>query len=102
MEDATNQTAPSSNRSILGALKEFFRQGKLLPKDVVVVFLAVALLGIFSRYFGSRAFFRSQYYETLYTDMKYMLYEYLYGLAARSSGFSLFPLLLLSLYIALR
>ena len=53
-----------------------------MPRDVVIVFLATAVLSVVSFYYGSRGFFRMQFLESLGSQRLYSLYEYLYWFAA--------------------
>lgn len=82
-------------RSVRVELKVLLREAKLLHRDLIIVFLSVAILGIVSYYFGSRRFFRQTYYGVLSGDELYMLYEYLYWFVGEFTVSFIVPLLII-------
>ncbi len=48
------------------------------PRDVIAVFLVVAIVGILSNQFGSKRFFFDQWHDTLGGEPLYDLYQYLF------------------------
>lgn len=93
MNERTTGTPPPTDTSVRGALRQFFHEAKNVPAQVVIVFLAVAVFGILSRYFGSRVFFRELFYVELSGDRLYILYEYLYWFASEAVWFFILPVL---------
>lgn len=79
-------------RSIRSALRAFFAEVRSAPRDVIIVFLVTAVVGILSARFGSKRFFYEQWYATLGRDPLYDLYQYIYWF---SSEFVLYFVLLL-------
>ena len=76
---------------------EFFRAVRRMDRDVIVVFLAIAVLNILSYYFGSRRFFRMQFGEALGNDQLYSLYEYLFWFVSECCISFVLPLALIRL-----
>jgi len=96
MNDRRENT-PEEHRdggSIRESLAAFYREARSTPFQVVVVFVSVAVLGILSRYYGSRLFFRDLYYEQLGSDPNYLLYEYLYWFGSEFLWFFIVPVVL--------
>jgi CAAX protease family protein len=91
MKQADKQT----DKSILSALKGFYTESRTLPLQLVVVFLAVAILGILSRYFGSRRFFYDNYYQDFIHDPFYNLYEYLFWFGSEIIWYFIIPIALI-------
>lgn len=85
-------------RSIRTALRAFIDESKRTPRDVIIVFLAVAAVGIISHHLGSRRFFFDQWHAVLGSDPLYDLYQYLYWFA---SEFVIYFVLLLPVMLLL-
>jgi len=91
------KTGPQRNdeeRSIRSALRSFLAEARSAPRDVVLVFLVTAVVGILSARFGSKRFFFEQWYDVLGRDPLYELYQYVYWFS--SEFFLYFVLLLLA------
>ncbi|MBN1448582.1 MAG: CPBP family intramembrane metalloprotease [Bacteroidetes bacterium] len=85
-------TGSREERSLRGALHSFLREARSAPRDVLLVFLVTAVVGILSARFGSKRFFFDQWYDTIGRDPLYELYQYLYWF---SSEFLVYFILLL-------
>jgi membrane protease YdiL (CAAX protease family) len=85
-------TDQNEERSIRAALRSFVETARAAPRDVVIVFLVTAIVGVLSHKFGSKRFFFDQWYGDLGKDQLYELYQYLYWFG---SEFVLYFLLLL-------
>ncbi len=92
MKGGHNGTDRKEERSLRTALLAFMDETRRAPRDVLVVFLTVAIVGILSNQFGSKRFFYEQWYGQLGMDRLYDLYQYLYWF---SGEFVLFFLLLI-------
>lgn len=84
--------------SIRHALRAFLAEARRTPRDVTIVFLAVATVGILSYHFGSKRFFYDTWYATLGGDPLYDVYQYLYWFA---SEFIIYFILLLAVVVLL-
>jgi membrane protease YdiL (CAAX protease family) len=98
MSRSKHGTGRDEERSLRTALHAFMAEVRRAPRDVVIVFLTVAIVGIFSYQFGSKRFFYEQWYATLGREPLYELYQYLYWFG---SEFVLFFLLLIPVIIFL-
>ncbi|GEM_PF-100744 len=79
--DSRGETAGRNNPgggALLGELRHFLDAARAAPRDVVIVFLATAVIVTLSYYFGSRRFFRGIFFDALGNDRLYSLYEYLF------------------------
>ena len=85
-------------RSLTTALRAFTDEARRTPRDVVLVFLVTALVGILSHRIGSKRFFYDQWYAELGRDPLYELYQYMYWFA---SEFVIYFLLLLPVILLL-
>jgi uncharacterized protein len=97
--------APSDDRapepgkqSLRKDIRAFIDEMRRMPRDVIIVFLAVAVVGILSHHYGSKRFFYEQWHAVLGTDRLYDLYQYLYWFA---SEFVLYFLLLIVVIVLL-
>lgn len=88
----------AGERSLGTALRAFITEARQAPRDVVIVFLTVAIVGIFSFQFGSKRFFYDQWYADLRGERLYDLYQYLYWFG---SEFVFFYLLLIPVILFL-
>lgn len=79
-------------RSIRSALRAFVEEARSAPRDVILVFLVTAVVGILSARFGSKRFFFEQWYDVLGRDPLYDIYQYVYWF---TSEFVLYFVLLL-------
>ena len=95
---APGNSTPREERSIRTALRAFITATRAAPRDVVLVFLVTAVVGILSNRFGSKRFFFDQWYDVLGSDARYELYQYLYWFA---SEFVIYFLLLLPVILFL-
>jgi uncharacterized protein len=85
---------PRAKFSLAAELRNFFTVAGTVPRDVVVILLAAAILPVLSHYFGSRRFFYTIAYESLSADRLYTLYEYLYWFASEFAIDFVVPLIL--------
>jgi uncharacterized protein len=89
---------PTEHGSVRQALRSFLDEVRRAPRDVVIVFLVVAAVGIISHHFGSKRFFFDQWHAELGADRLYDLYQYLYWFA---SEFVIYFLLLIPVMLLL-
>lgn len=85
-------SAPSFRVNLRESLRAFVAETRRVPRDVIVVFLVVAAVGILSYHVGSKRFFYDHWYGSLGGDPLYDLYQYLYWF---SSEFLIYFVLLL-------
>jgi uncharacterized protein len=88
---------PLRSTSLKSAIVDFLREARSVPRDVIIVFLATAVLNVLSYYFGSRRFFNATFFETLGGDPLFPLYEYLFWFGSEFVVFFLAPVLILIL-----
>ncbi len=88
----------AEERSLRTALLAFTAEARRTPRDIIIVFLTVAVVGILSHQFGSKRFFYDQWYAVLGRERLYELYQYLYWFG---SEFALFFLLLIPVILLL-
>lgn len=91
-------TDRAKERSLWTALRAFMTEARSSPKDVIIVFLTVAVVGILSFQFGSKRFFFDTWYATLGRERLYDLYQYLYWFG---SEFVIYFLLLIPVIVFL-
>lgn len=87
----------SRTTSMRTAFRDFLQEAGKVPRDVTILFLAMAVLNIVSYYFGSRRFFRVAFTDTLGDDPLFSLYEYLFWFVSEFCVSFLFPLLIVVL-----
>lgn len=81
--------------SIKQELKKLYDIIKSLDKNVVIIFISVAILQTISWYYTSRRFFRDNFFYTLFDkDPNVYLYEYLYWFISDVFTLMIIPLLL--------
>lgn len=85
-------------RSLRSALHAFLDEARRAPRDVVLVFIVTAVVGIISHKLGSKRFFFDQWYDVLGRDPLYEVYQYLYWFG---SEFVIYFLLLLPVILML-
>ncbi|MBE0645146.1 MAG: CPBP family intramembrane metalloprotease [Bacteroidetes bacterium] len=98
MSRKERSTDNTKERSLGTALRAFMVEARREPRDVVIVFLAVAVVGILSYQYGSKRFFYDQWYGDLSGERLYDLYQYLYWF---TSEFVLYFLLLIPVILFL-
>lgn len=94
MRSVDRQSHPRET-SLRAALLAFRDEALRAPRDVPLVFLSVAVLGILSYHVGSKRFFYEQWYDVLKSDRLYELYQYLYWFSAEFVIYFLLPVLLI-------
>jgi uncharacterized protein len=87
--------AATTDNSIRTALREFFAVVRSTPRDVIIVFLAVALLGILALHFGTKRFFIEQWHGAFMMDPLFELYQYLYWFASKFVIYFMLPVLII-------
>jgi len=63
--EARDPASDNNDRGVLSALRDFFDAARRTPRDVIVVFLGMAVLGIVSYQLGSKRFFIDHWYQEL-------------------------------------
>ncbi len=95
--EARDPASDNNDRGVLSALRDFFDAARRTPRDVIVVFLGMAVLGIVSYQLGSKRFFIDHWYQELSADPLFELYQFVYWFSSEFVIYFLAPLLLITL-----